>query len=301
MLIDELRLARRSAGLSQPRLAERIGVAAQVIKRLEKGVGSVATLVAAMAALNLRLTGIGGGETLPDQLRERRLQLAISQTDAASRANISRTTLATLERGGGSIASLLRLLAVLAPNARRRAPERAYWGQGEKIDRDSRFTPPDFMESIYAAFGEIDLDPCGHPLSPVIAKRRMMLSEGGDGLADDWSGRTAYVNPPFSALLRWLRRAYEQWSAGKIATVICLVPVRTDSVWFHETLSLEADIYLLQGRVRFLDPRGGSQQTPFALMLLTLGVSADQKERFAAATPGFWLQRQTELDEHHAP
>lgn len=300
MLIDELRLARRSVGWSQQTLAERIGASAQAIKRLEKGVGSVATLVAAMAELDFRLTGIGAGDTLPDQLRRRRFKLAISQTEAAARANVSRATLATLERGGGSIASLLRLLAALAPNARRRAPERTYWGQGDKIDRDSRFTPPEFMEAIYAAFGEIDLDPCCHPSSPVIAKRRMMLSEGGDGLVDDWSGRTAYVNPPFSALLRWLRRAYEQWSAGKIATVICLVPVRTDSVWFHETLSLEADIYLLQGRVRFLDPRGGSQQTPFALMLLTLGASAEQRDCFAAATPGFWSQRVNKIVQHDA-
>lgn len=71
----------------------------------------------------------------------------------AVRAGLSRTTMASLERGGGSVASLLRLLAVLAPRVHRRAPERSYWGQGDKEDRDSRFTPPDFMGSIYAAFG----------------------------------------------------------------------------------------------------------------------------------------------------
>ena len=56
-----------------------------------------------------------------------------------------------------------------APRARSRAPERAYWGQANKVDRDSRFTPPEFMEAIYAGFGPVDLDPCANIHSPVIA------------------------------------------------------------------------------------------------------------------------------------
>ena len=147
------------------------------------------------------------------------------------------------------------------------------------------------MAGIYAAFGEVCLDPCGHPLSPVVARRRILREEGGDGLADEWDGRLAYVNPPFSELLTWLRRAHEQWRAGRIETVVCLVPVRTDSAWFHDTLSADADIYLLKGRVRFLDPRGGRQPTPFSLMILALGATAEEKAKYAELTAGFWLAR----------
>lgn len=46
-------------------------------------------------------------------------------------------------------------------------------------------------------------------------------------------------------------------------------------------LSADADIYLLKGQVAFLDPRGGKQQTPFSLMLVTLGASAEQRAAFA--------------------
>ncbi len=291
MLISDLRLARRDKGWTQKTLAERIGTSAQAIMRLEKGVGSVNTLHAAMDALEFRLTGIGPGETLSKQLQRRRMKRSLSLNRLAQRTGLSRTTLASLERGGGSVASLKLVLGALAPNAKRRAPERAYWGKGEKEDRDSRFTPPDFMENIYAAFGEIDLDPCAHRLSPVFARRRIILTEGGDGLADDWSGRTAFVNPPFSQLLKWLRRAHDQWRIGNVETVVCLVPVRTDSPWFHGTLSDDADIYLLQGRVRFLDPSGKGQHTPFSLMLLTLGATSDQKRRYASLVPGFWMIR----------
>lgn len=291
MLIDELKQARRSAGWSQRTLAERAEVDAQTIKRLEKGVGSVATLVAVMAILQFHLTGVGAGRTLADQLRARRRVLAMSISEAARRSGLSRSTITTLEQGQGSVASLLQLLALISPKARRRAPERSYWGQGDKLDRDSRFTPADFMANIYTAFGEIDLDPCGHHLSPVIARRRIMLSEGGDGLTDAWSGKIAFVNPPFSELLKWLRRVHDQWQAGNIETVVCLVPVRTDSAWFHNTLSADADIYLLRGRVAFLDLHGRRQPTPFSLMVLTLGATATQKAHFAQEVSGCWLAR----------
>ncbi len=249
----------------------------------------MSTLIAAMTALDFRLTGLGAGKTLPEQLRSRRRERSFSLDQMALRTGL----IASLERGGGSVASLLRLMAVISPKTRRRLPERSYWGQGDKEDRDSRFTPPNFMASIYAAFGEVDLDPCAHQLSPVIAHRRIVLSEGGDGLVDGWSGRLAFVNPPFSALLKWLRRAHDQWKAGNVETVVCLVPVRTDSAWFHNILSAVADIYLLKGRVRFLNAQGKGQHTPFSLMLLTLGATSVQKAQYAELVPGFWLARST--------
>lgn len=242
-----------------------------------------------MAALELHLTGIGPGRTIFDQLRAKRQKLRWSIAETARRADLNRATVAGLERGEGSVASLQCLLTALAPKARRRAPERSYWGQGDKEDRDSRFTPPDFMEIIYEAFGPVDLDPCAHRMSPVVAARRIILEEGGDGLIDEWSGKLAFVNPPFSAQLLWLRRAYSQWLVGNVETIVCLVPARTDSAWFHETLAVDADIYLLQGRLKFLSTAGKAQPTPFSLMLVTLGASDEQRARLAELTPGGWF------------
>lgn len=291
MLIADIRLARQAKGWTQRTLAERAGTDVQTIKRLEKGVGSVSTLVAAMSALDHRLSGIGPGSTLPEQLRARRQRRRLSITGVGVRAGLARATVVALERGVGTVASLLKLMATVAPNARRRAPERSYWGAGDKADRDSRFTPPEFIAAVEAAFGPVDLDPCAHELSPVAADRRILPSEGGNGLADEWSGRFAYVNPPYSELLIWLKRAHEQWRAANVETVVCLVPVRTDSAWFHETLSVDADIYLLRGRIRFLNPRGVAQPTPFSLMLVTLGASDEQMARCAERIPGYWLAR----------
>ncbi|RDE06404.1 DNA N-6-adenine-methyltransferase [Sphingomonas aracearum] len=289
MLVTALIDARRSIGMSQSALAARLGVAPLRIKRLERGVGSVATLIAAMAAVNFRLTGIAPGKDLAAQLRACRLRRGLTVVEVAARTKMSRTTVASLESGGGSVASLRRLMAVVAPKARRRAQERAYWGEGDKADRDVRFTPPDFLAKVEDAFGPINLDPCGHRLSPVVATRRILLEDGDDGFVDDWSGQLAFVNPPFSEMLRWLMRAHDQWSCGNVRSVVCLVPARTDARWFHETLSVEADIFFLQGRVRFSDIRGKSQHTPFALMLVALGTSPEQRARWSAVAEGFWL------------
>lgn len=290
-MIEELRTARRSVGLTQRALAERIGSDAQTIKRLEKGVGSVRTVTAVMEALDFRLTGLGSGETLGEQLRRRRLKRSLTLQTLAERSGLARSTVAGLERDEGSVASLIAVLAVLVPGQRRVAPERAYWGQRNKRNRDVRLTPPDFMAGIYASFGEIDLDPCGNEASVIVARRRILLSEGGDGLRDEWSGGLAFMNPPFSDLLTWLRRAHEQWRLGNVRTVLCLVPVRTDSAWFHDTLSADAHIFLLQGRVRFLDLNGRAQPTPFSLMLVTLGTTDEQRVRYQQAAKGFWLMR----------
>lgn len=290
-MLRDMKEARRAGGLTQRSLADLVGVDVQVVKRMERGIGSASTLVDAMKALDFRLTGVGRGAALPEQLRANRLGRSLSLRETAARTGMSRATIAALERGEGTIASLLRLLSVLAPKARRRAMERAYWGAGDKADRDSRFTPPDFMEHVHAAFGEIDIDPCAHRLSPVVARRRILLDEGGDGLVDDWSGRLAFVNPPFSELTRWLERAHAEWSVGRVETVVCLVPVRTDSALFHDRISTDADIYLLRGRIRFLDPKGRAQPTPFSLMVLTFGTSHAQRVAFAKAVPGFWLTR----------
>ncbi len=125
-----------------------------------------------MDALEFRLTGLGPGANLAEQLRNRRYKRCWPVTKTATRTNPSPTTIHNLEKDGGSVASLTRLLRKLAPTARRRAPERAYWGEGDKKDRDSRFTPPEFLAALHDAFGDIDLDPCGHALSPVMLQSR---------------------------------------------------------------------------------------------------------------------------------
>lgn len=78
ILTDDLRAARRGKGWPQKTLANRVGTSAQAIMRLEKGIGSAETLRAAMDAIEYRLTGIGSGRTLSEQLCNRRMKRLLS-------------------------------------------------------------------------------------------------------------------------------------------------------------------------------------------------------------------------------
>jgi transcriptional regulator with XRE-family HTH domain len=247
------------------------------------------TLIAAMQTLDYHLAGLAQGGDLPTQLRNRRTNRTLSVHQAARLANLSPTTVLAIERGQGSVRSGLSLLGAIAPKARHYEPPRASWAPDPSGERDHQFTPPDFLSSIYAAFGEVDVDPCGHELSPVTARRRIMLSDGGDGLKEDWLGDLVFMNPPFSFMLKWLRRADQQWTAGNAKTIVALVPARTDSNWFHDHLRSQAAVYMMRGRLRFLTEKRVGNQAPFSLMVVVWGSNEQQRDTFSQHISGFWL------------
>lgn len=286
--IEELVKSREAEHRSVPNLARMAGVTSAAIRKLEAGKGPVATLVAVMKALPFQPTVLAPAASFAEQLRNRRLKIGMKIDDVSAKASVSSETIVELESGGGSVQNLLRLLSVIAPRVKRRAPERAYWGAEKKAERDSRFTPPDFMQLMYRVFGPVSTDPCAHFASPVIAQHRFFLDQGDDGLTDPWSGRLAWVNPPYSATLRWLRRAYEEWAAGHVETIVCLVPVRIDSPYFQDVIKPKADIYFLRQRLRFGREGGKPQQTPHSLMLVIFGATAQQKALLATLVAGFW-------------
>lgn len=294
-LIDELIKARKTERHSVRSLSEAAGVTPSAIRKLEDGQGSISTLLAVLDALPFQVAGLARGRTFSEQLRNRRVKRTMPLDTLATKTSLSPQDIIQLEEGEGSVEDLLRLLAVIAPQISRHKPERAYWKLGDKADRDSRFTPDAFMQPIYRAFGKIALDPCAHPLSPVVARRYFLFDKGDDGLTKPWSGPTVFMNPPFSQQMLWLQRAHHEWKAGNVETVICLVPVRTDSGFFHDIIAVEADLYLLRGRVPFSNPAGTSQVTPFSLMIVAFGATADQKTRFEALVPGFWVPSHRKL------
>jgi hypothetical protein len=57
------------------------------------------------------------------------------------------------------------------------------------------------------------------------------------------------MNPPYGREIgKWMKKAYE--SALNGATVVCLVPARTDTAWFHD-YALHGDIQFIRGRLKF--------------------------------------------------
>ena len=78
-----------------------------------------------------------------------------------------------------------------------------------------------------------------------------------DGLQQKWEG-VCWMNPPYGKeIKKWMKKAYESSLEG--ATVVCLVPSRTDTRWWHE-YAMKGKIEFIKGRLKF----GGSKNSaPF--------------------------------------
>lgn len=75
------------------------------------------------------------------------------------------------------------------------------------------------------------------------------------------------MNPPYGRTIgAWMRKAYEESLKG--AVVVCLVPARTDTAWWHD--------YAAKGKVRFLRGRlkfeGAKANAPFPSALVVFGL-----------------------------
>lgn len=102
-------------------------------------------------------------------------------------------------------------------------------------------TPQDFFDELNKEFG-FDLDVCALPDT---AKCDRFFTPGDDGLVQPWNG-VCWMNPPYGRQIgRWIQKAFEESQKG--ALVVCLIPSRTDTGYWHE--------YVMKGEVRFIKGR----------------------------------------------
>ena len=108
-------------------------------------------------------------------------------------------------------------------------------------------TPSDLFERLDAEFA-FTLDACGSADNRKV--HHYFSSEDlVSALAKPWTG-VVWVNPPYGKTLgQWVEKAYRSSLEG--ATVVCLVPSRTDVAWWHDYAMKAAEIRFFRGRLRF--------------------------------------------------
>ena len=80
----------------------------------------------------------------------------------------------------------------------------------------------------------------------------------------DWSNEIVFMNPPYGKdIYNWVKKAYESK-----ALVVCLLPARTDTKWFHE-YCLKGSIRFLKGRLKFSKSKNSA---PFPSMIVIFKV-----------------------------
>lgn len=118
-------------------------------------------------------------------------------------------------------------------------------------------TPQALFDALNQEFGPFDLDVCA---SANNAKCPAYFTREQDGLAQEWRGRV-WMNPPYGREIRaWLAKAYRSAQAG--ALVVCLLPARVDTGWWHD-FAARGDVRFLRGRLHFAGPSTSGHNAPF--------------------------------------
>ncbi len=123
-------------------------------------------------------------------------------------------------------------------------------------------TPQDFFDRLNAEFG-FTLDPCCTHESAKCAKH---FTKAEDGLTRSWTGEVVFMNPPYGHEIgKWMKKAHDEAQAG--ARVVCLVPARTDTKWWHD-YAMKGDIRFIRGRLKF---GGHTNSAPFPSAVIVFG------------------------------
>lgn len=116
-------------------------------------------------------------------------------------------------------------------------------------------TPQEFFDELNAEF-EFTLDPC---CSAGNAKCDRFFTKNDDGLRQSWKGERVWMNPPYGREIGlWMAKARRE-AATNGATVVCLVPARTDTAWWHDC-AMQGEIRFIRGRLKF---GGHKKEAPF--------------------------------------
>jgi phage N-6-adenine-methyltransferase len=137
---------------------------------------------------------------------------------------------------------------MIMPNNQQKAEKPIWWTS------DHWSTPPSLIRTLADEFGPFDLDPCCRIET---AKAPLFFTQEQDGLSQDWHG-AVFLNPPYSKPAPWLQKAIHETTLGHASIVVALLPVRTDTRWFHSLVKNHAELRFLQGRVKWI----GWQGTP---------------------------------------
>lgn len=123
-------------------------------------------------------------------------------------------------------------------------------------------TPKAVYQMLDAEF-HFDFDPC-----PINGK-----VDGTRALLNLWDGRRVFCNPPYDR--RSITRFLKLWPHAEIA--VYLLPVKTDSHWFHEICLPHArEIRFIKGRLTFGDAK---HNAPFPSMVVVMGKTKTALEK----------------------
>ena len=142
-----------------------------------------------------------------------------------------------------------------------------YTGPALSSATDKWTTPSDLFRRLDSIF-HFELDVCASADNTKCAR---YFSEADDGLKQEWNG-ACWMNPAYGRTIgKWMRKAWQSSEQG--ATVVCLVPARTDTKWWNQW-AVRGQVLFLRGRLKFGDAKSSA---PFASALVVFCKTFERK------------------------
>ena len=129
-------------------------------------------------------------------------------------------------------------------------------------NKDDWETPQKLYDALNEEYG-FTLDPCA---SHENHKCEKYYTIEEDGLKQDWSGEVVFCNPPYGRNIgEWVKKCSDE---SKHATVVMLIPARTDTSYFHDYIYHKADVEFIRGRLKFEVGGVAKSPAPFPSMIV---------------------------------
>ena len=124
---------------------------------------------------------------------------------------------------------------------------------------DEWSTPQDFFDELDARY-HFTLDPCSTDENAKCIKH---YTNKENGLNKSWKNEIVFCNPPYSNIKLWAEKcAFE--SQTNNATIVLLIPARTDTAYFHDYILPFCKLVFIRGRLKFGDSKNSA---PFPSVL----------------------------------
>jgi phage N-6-adenine-methyltransferase len=132
-------------------------------------------------------------------------------------------------------------------------------------------TPLDVFDPLNREFA-FTLDVCATAEN---TKCAVFLTPEMDGLKSEWTG-VCWMNPPYGREIgKWVEKARREAQSGR-ATVVCLLPARTDTKWWQDNVIPLGEIRFLRGRICFVGAKA-SAPFPSAIVIFHLKREGETK------------------------
>jgi ParB family transcriptional regulator, chromosome partitioning protein len=147
-----------------------------------------------------------------------------------------------------------------------------------KVARDMKsndvYTPAHIIELARACLGAIDLDPASCAEANEVVRAEVFYDIKQDGLRRLWSGRI-WLNPPFGRYgPGFVRKAVDEFKAGKIERALVLVKAtHVATRWFNDAMQVEHLICLPRKRINFSSPNYVTSSANFPSVLIGIGIA----------------------------